>query len=93
MGLLDDKAQGEPNEDVCDLDLDTDIIENKAWQRMAKRGLGQPCQFGLFLYPLRGTDVLVTDLKPFHALFRNTKVQLAKPSFSLRCIATFLGGA
>lgn len=60
---------------------------------VGKRGFDQPCQFGAYHHTLRGNSVLAIDPKPFQAPFWIADVNLAKPSFTLSGIATFLGAA
>jgi len=70
LACIDDDAQGQTLEVVWDLELDTEILNNEAWQTLGTKGFDPARHFAAYLHTLRWNCVTATDPKLFQAPFR-----------------------
>ena len=69
LACLDD-AQGDAIEVIWDLELDTEIVDREAWQKIGRKGFDDPRYFSAFLRTLRWHCVSATDPRLFQSPFR-----------------------
>lgn len=70
LACLDDDAQGQQLEVIWELELDTQILDEEAWQSIGKRGFDDPRFFAAYIHTLRWNCVTATNPRIFQAPFR-----------------------
>ena len=53
MACLDDDAQGQPLEVLCEKEVDSEIVTPEAWQEIASQGFDPPKLFSAYLHMLQ----------------------------------------
>lgn len=70
LACLDDDAQGDRLQVVWGLEVGTEILDEKAWRSIGKRGFDDPRLFGAYVHTLRWNCVTATNPRLFQAPFR-----------------------
>lgn len=70
MACLNDDAQGQPLEVVWELELDTEILDDRLRRNLGRGGFDPSDRFGAYLHTLRWNCVTATDPNLFQSPFR-----------------------
>ena len=70
VACLDDDAQGQRADVIWELELDTQILDDKGWAQLGKSGFDDPRLFSAYIHTLRWNCVTATDSRLFQSPFR-----------------------